>query len=110
MLTISMGFLVLYLIKDWRWAVFVSLASGVIGIVSPFLSGKIERVWAGLGRVIGYIVPNILLGAVFYLVLLPVSLLSRLFRKDPLMLSKEYESYFVDVEKETGREDLEKPW
>jgi hypothetical protein len=37
-------------------------------------------------------------------------MLSRLFRKDPLMLSKDHDSYFVDVEKETGREDFEKTW
>jgi hypothetical protein len=110
MLTISMGFLILYLIKDWSWAVFVSLASGIIGIISPFLSRKIEWAWMKLGKLLGYIVPNVVLSIVFYLVLFPISMLSRLFRKDPLMLSKDHDSYFVDVEKETGREDFEKTW
>jgi hypothetical protein len=109
-LTISMGFLVLYLLKDWHWAVIVSLSVGIIGIISSSLSGKIEWAWMKLGKLLGYIVPNILLGMVFYLVLFPISLLSRIFRKDPLMLSKDHETYFVDVEKETDRKDFEKIW
>jgi hypothetical protein len=110
MLVISMGFLVLYLVKAWHWAVIVSLSAGIIGILSPFLSRKIEWAWMKLGRLLGYIVPNILLGIVFYLILFPISLLARLSRKDPLMLSKDQGSYFVDVEKETDRKDFEKIW
>ena len=110
MLIISMGFLVLYLIKEWHWAVIVSLSVGIIGIISPFLSRKIEWGWMKLGKLLGYIVPNILLSIVFYLVLFPLSLLSRIFSKDPLMLSKDHETYFVDVEKEMDRKDFEKIW
>ena len=105
-----MGFLVLYLIKEWHWAVIVSLSVGIIGIISPFLSRKIEWGWMKLGKLLGYIVPNILLSIVFYLVLFPLSLLSRIFSKDPLMLSKDHETYFVDVEKEMDRKDFEKIW
>jgi len=110
MLIISMGFLVLYMIKAWHWAVIVSLSVGIIGIISPFLSRKIEWGWMKLGKLLGYIVPNILLSIVFYLVLFPISLLSKIFRKDPLMLSKDHETYFVDVEKERDRKDFEKIW
>ena len=110
MLIISMGFLVLYLVKEWHWAVIVSLSAGIIGIVSPFLSRKIEWAWMKLGKLLGYIVPNILMSIVFYLILFPVALLSRLSRKDPLMLSKDHDTYFVDVGKETAREDFEKIW
>ena len=110
MLIISMGFLALHLIYSWQWAVIVSLAVGIIGIASPFLSRKIEWAWMKLGKLLGYIIPNILLGIVFYLFLFPISLLSRVFEKDPLMLSKDYDTYFIDVEKETDRKDFEKIW
>mgnify|MGYP001041919836 CR=1 FL=1 len=110
MLVISMGFLALHLLYDWRWAVYVSLAVGVIGIVSPFLSGKIARGWMMLAKLLGYIVPNILLGIIFYFFLFPISLLWKLFKKDPLMMSGRYESYFVEVEREPEKEDFEKIW
>jgi len=40
----------------------------------------------------------------------PLSLLSKLFRKDPLMLSKKYKSYFIDINKEISKESFEKIW
>jgi len=63
-----------------------------------------------LGKVLSYIVPNILLSIVFYVVLFPIALLSRLSRKDPLMLSKDHDTYFIDLEKEIDRRDFEKIW
>jgi len=110
MLTLSMGFLVVYLIRDWWWALILSLAIGITGLISPFLSRKIEWAWLRLGKILGFIIPNILLALVFYLVLFPISLLSRMSRKDPLMLSKDRDSYFVDLKGKTDRKDFEKIW
>jgi hypothetical protein len=110
MLIISMGFLFLYLVLSWKWAVYVSFAVGIIGIASPFLSRKIEWGWMKLANILGHIIPNILLTLAFFLFLFPISLLSRLSRKDPLMLSRKYKSHFVDMDKEISRESFEKIW
>jgi hypothetical protein len=110
LLIISMGFLFLYLVFSWRWAVIVSFVVGVVGIASPFLSRKIEWVWMKLAHLLSFIVPNILLTLAFFLFLYPLSLLSRLFRKDPLMLSKKYKTYFIDINKEMPKESFEKIW
>ena len=109
-LIISMGFLFLYLIFSWKWTVIVSFTVGVIGIASPFLSRKIEWAWMKLANLLGYIIPNLLLILAFFLFLFPLSLLSKLFRKDPLMLSKKYKSYFIDINKEISKESFEKIW
>ena len=63
-----------------------------------------------LAELTGYIIPNILLSLVFFLFLLPVSLLSKLFTKDPLMLSKKYKTYFIDVSRITDKKSFENPW
>jgi hypothetical protein len=110
MLIISMGFLFLFIVFSWKWAVIVSFAVGIVGIVSPFLSRQIEWAWMKLARVMGYIVPNILLTLAFFLFLYPLSLLSRLFRKDPLMLSKKYNTYFIDINKVMTKESFERIW
>jgi len=110
MLVIPMGFLALHLTFSWQWAVVVSLIVGVIGIVSSYLSSKIELAWMKLAQLLGYIIPNILLSTVFFLFLFPISLLSKLFTKDPLMLSNKYDSYFIDVNKEMNKKSFEKIW
>ena len=109
-LIISMGFLTLYLVFFWHWAVIVSLIVGVIGIISSFLSEKIEWVWMKLAQFMGYIIPNILLSIVFFLFLFPISFISKLFSKDPLMLSKKYKTYFIDINKEMDKKNFEKIW
>ena len=109
-LIISTGFLILYLVFSWQWAVIVSLIVGVVGIISSFLSKKIEWWWMKLSQFMGYIIPNILLSIVFFLFLFPISLFSKLFSKDPLMLSKKYKTYFIDINKEIDKKSFEKIW
>ena len=109
-LIISMGFLTLYLVFSWQWTVIVSLIVGVVGIVSSFLSKKIEWGWMKLAQFMGYIIPNILLSIVFFLFLFPISLFSKLFSKDPLMLSEKYKTYFIDINKEIDKKSFEKIW
>jgi hypothetical protein len=110
MLVISMGFLVIYLVFSWDWAVWVSLGAGITGIVSLWLSQKVEWLWMKLAKVLSFIVPNILLSLVFFLILFPLALLSRLFNKDPLMLSPKYKSYFIEINREMEKSSFGKTW
>ena len=109
-LVICMGLLTLYFVFSWKWAVYTSLAIGILATASPFLSKKIEWGWMKLGLVLGYIVPNILLSIVFFLFMFPISLLSRIFNKDPLMLSDKHKTYYIDVNKEMDKKSFEKTW
>lgn len=109
-LVISMGFLVLYLVFAGKWAIYVSVIIGIAGILSPFLAKKIEWIWMRLSKLLGYIVPNILLTMLYFLFLFPISILSRLVRKDPLMLSKNYKTYFVDIDRKINKSSFEKTW
>ena len=109
-LIISMGFLTLYLVFSWQWAVIVSLIIGVVGIISSFLSKKIEWGWMKLAQLLEYIIPNILLSIVFFLFLFPISLLSKIFSNDPLMLSKKYKTYFIEIDREVDKKSFEKTW
>jgi len=110
-LIICMGFLVIYLALHVKWALYVSLGVGVLSIASTFISQKIEWGWNKLSKILGYIVPNILLSAIFFLFLFPIALISRLFaKKDPLMLSGKYDSYFIDMNTQMDKKAFEKTW
>lgn len=110
MLVISIGFLAIHLLFSLSWAVYVALGVGLAGIASNALSEKVEWAWMKLSRVLSYIVPSILLAAIFYLILFPLSLLSKLFTKDPLMLSNKHNSYFVSINKTFDKKGLENIW
>lgn len=110
-LTISVGFLVVYLITKVQWPLMVALAVGLIGMLSGFLAKKVDWLWMKLARVLSFIVPNILLSAVFYLFLFPVALLSRLFGKsDPLLLKNSKSSTYKAENKVFEKESFENPW
>jgi hypothetical protein len=72
MLTISIGFLVIFIITKLNWALLIALVIGLIGLFSSFLSKQIEFLWTKLAWFLGLIVPNILLSAIFYLFLFPL--------------------------------------
>jgi len=109
-LTISIGFLILFLIFKHNTFLHISLVVGIIGLLSSYLSKIIVTVWFTLAEVLGMIVPKIVLGLVFYLFLFPISLLAKIGKRDNLMLSKKYQSYFVDRIKKAEKSDFEKTW
>jgi len=111
MLVITVGFLILYLFTGTRSLLYVSLATGLAGIFSPFLSRQIDFLWNRLAILLGYIVPNILLSLVFFLLLFPLALLARVFRKkDPLQLKRTGQSTYVLRDKVFDKASLENPW
>jgi len=110
-LVISMGFLIVYLITQWKWAIYVTLTVGLTGILSDYLSKKLDFLWMKLTWILSFIVPNILLTIVFYLLLFPMAVLSRLFgEKDPLRLKNTTNSIFKNTNKKFDKVSFEKPW
>jgi ABC-type dipeptide/oligopeptide/nickel transport system permease subunit len=110
-LTIAMGFVVVYLISKWNGALLISLIVGGIGMFSAYLAKQIDFLWMKLTWVLSLIIPNILLGAVFYLFLLPISVLAKIFgKKDPLLLRNSQSSTYVTSNKVFTKAHFEKPW
>ncbi len=110
-LAIAMGFLAMSLAFQWEWATWVALAIGFAGLSSPFLSEKIELIWSKIGYMLSLIVPNVLLCLIYYLLLFPVSVLSKLFgKKDPLVLKNRLKSMYTDCSKNFDKTEFENPW
>ena len=109
-LGIMTGLIILYLFFSWKWTIILSLILAIIGISSNFLSLKIEKAWFSISLLLSYVVPPFLLGLIFYLFLFPISLASKIFTKDPLMLSNKYKSYFKDVSRKFDKQDFENIW
>jgi len=110
-LTISMGMLVLYFFTKWQWPLWLSFGIGLIGLLSTFLSEKIEWLWMKLAWLLSLLIPKILLSIIFYLLLFPIALISKIFKKtDPLMLKNNSTSTFTTVNKKFSKENFEKIW
>lgn len=98
-LTISVGFGLLFLVFKIDWLLYTCLIIGGIGVTSTWLSEKIDFVWMKLSWILSLIVPNIVLTIIFFVVLFPIAMLSRLFgKKDTLLRKNKLDSLFIDVQ------------
>lgn len=74
-----------------------SVIVGLIAIAAPALLTPFNRAWMKLGELMGTVVSPLVLGVIFYVLITPVALLTRLFGRDELRLKKaNISSYWID--------------
>ena len=110
-LIIGLGFTVIFLFTWQYYLLIIAISVPLLCLLSPYLGQKIESVWFGIAKVMGYIVPNIILTIVFFFVLFPIALFSKLFgKRDPLKLDNKHETMYISVNKRFDKASLEKPF
>jgi hypothetical protein len=110
-LVITVGFLVLYFVSKQIAFLYIAMGVGILGALSSYLAEKIDWIWTKLGWLLSFIVPNIIMTIIFYLILTPTAFLSRLFGKsDPMDLKNTQASLFKEKESKFSKESFEKPW
>ena len=70
------------------WTLFVGLPSFILGILKPSLLFYPYKAWMKLGLALGWINSRIILGLIYFIVLLPISLIMKIFGYDPLRKKK----------------------
>lgn len=96
-LVICMGFLILHIIFNVKALFFASFTIGMGGLLSSTFRNIVNALWYKIIYLISYINSRLLIALIFYLLLFPMSLLSRLFSKDPLQLKKGKDaSYYIE--------------
>jgi hypothetical protein len=93
----------------WPWAaatVFV-----LLGLAAPGALGPVYSVWMKIGDVVGWINQRLILGVLFFGIFLPMGLVMRSFRKDPMSrrLDSNAQSYRVRS-RQPKMENLERPF
>ena len=81
-----------------------------IGIFIPFLAAKIHWAWMKLAHALGFVMNKVLLTIIFFLVVLPLALLSRAFGKNTVQLKRNQTSYFKERNFTYTKESLENVW
>jgi hypothetical protein len=109
-ITIMVGCIVLSKVFSIPVLLLVTLGIGIAGIASDKLTRWIHKAWFLLADILGYVMSKIILGTLFIFVLIPIALLAKIFRKDIMMVKKDYPSYFVEKHTVYEPKDLENPW
>ena len=70
------------------WTLFISIPSIILAFTKPILLLYPYRAWMKLGHILGWVNSRIILGLVFLIVLLPISLVMKSIGHDPLRTKK----------------------
>ena len=89
----------------------IAVVIGAISIFIPAAAKAIEWGWFKLAFALGWVNSRILLSAIYFLFLLPIAWLSRIFTKDPLTLKRtSRDTLFVTRDHLYTGKDLENIW
>lgn len=110
-LTIVTGFALLSVIFHIKFLLFTAIAVGLLSLIFPSGGDIIVKIWARISDILGSINSKIILSFVYLFILLPVSLLYRLFNKNLLQRDKvDRDTYFSPRDYKYTAQDFEKIW
>ena len=110
MLVFTLVLIILFLTYKNVKFLYAALIVGAIALFVPALSRKIHDLWMKFAELLGKVMNKVILGVVFFIFLVPVALLSRLFRKNPLKVTKEKSTYFSERNYTYTKKSLEQLW
>ena len=79
--------------------IFISLATlfALLALVAPAWLALLNKLWFQLGLLLGRVVNPIVLGLIFFILITPVAIITRLFGRDELLISKRtVSSYWLE--------------
>jgi hypothetical protein len=87
--------------KQWGLAASLALIGAVLfsaaALLFPRILSPLNRLWYGLGMLLGNIVNPIVLSFIFYMLITPISIVTRFLGRDELKIKKRHvESYWID--------------
>lgn len=108
-LTVGAAVLALAGVMWWREHLLAARLAGLLGgaltvagVVMPARLGPVRRAWMGLSHLISRVTTPVLLGAVFFLVIMPIGLVMRLSGRNPMRATAREGSFWVPRETRRG--------
>ncbi len=110
-LTIVFGLLCLYYFLKDETIFSISLILSGLGVFSIKLSVVVEKIWFKISLILSQIIPNILLTLIYFLILTPISLLSKWFKSQTDFNSKNNRNTTFKIQnKSFDKESFERAW
>lgn len=110
LLVIVVGFLLLHEIFRIKEFYLISISVGVLSLIWSGFAKIILWLWEKISLILGWINTKIILGLFFYIFLTPIALVTRIFSKNLLQLSRSDKSYYITRNHKYKPEDIEKTW
>ena len=108
-LVLALG--IIYWITEQPYFLLGAGILGAIGLFIPFLARIIHDAWMKLAHMLGFVMSKVLLSVMFIIIVVPMSVFSKLFRsKNGIKLESGAESYFIVRDYTYDKESIENVW
>ncbi|WP_421764922.1 SxtJ family membrane protein [Ekhidna sp.] len=110
-LVMLIGLLVISWAFDISVLLYITIGLAILSMI-PVLARQINRAWMKLAQILGWINSRILLTIVYAFILVPLAMISRLFKKDPLHIkwNDERSTYYETRDHTFKKSDMDNPW
>ena len=89
----------------------IALITGLVCIAIPPAATAVEWIWLKLAMALGWINSRIILSVIYFIFLMPIAWMSKLFTRDPLALRKDKRAtLFITRDHLYSKKDLENIW
>jgi len=109
-LVIVIGLLLFYYFLEIKYLLYASIIIGLVSALIYPVAKAVIWLWTKLAFILGWTNSRILLSIVFFVFLVPLAFISRLFTKDPLQLRKKKGSLYLKRAHNYDKTDLENLW
>ncbi len=84
LLVLAGALIVVFWISPKKIYLLIAFIFILIGIFSPYLSGKISWVWLKFAELLGAVMSKVILSIVYFIILFPIAFVYKLTQKNPL--------------------------
>lgn len=110
-LAISLGLIALDYMYDIKYLQEIGLVLGGISLFIAPVRNAVHFLWTKLSKLLSKFMPLVILTLMYYLVVTPLGVLSRIFQKsDPLKFKNKMESVFDSSQRKVDKKFFEKTW
>ena len=79
------------------WSLIISIIFLILGLLNSKVLTPLNRIWFKFGIILGKIVSPFVMGIIYFLIVTPIGLIMRLFRKDLLNLKYDHKNtYWIE--------------
>ena len=79
------------------WSLIISIIFLILGLKNSKILSPLNKIWFKFGIFLGKIISPLIMGIIFFLVVTPIGILMRIFKKDLLNLKlNNHKSYWIE--------------
>ena len=109
-IVLALASLIVSIWLNVEWLVYVTMAFLIIGVVSKSTAMAIAKIWLGFSRYLGVVMNFVLMFVIFYLILIPLALLQRMFGRNQISRKNNENTHFHLRNHRYSSKDIDNPW